>query len=53
MSLEVLLQNSPWMSGLNAAEQNKVRADIQIKQIPAEGYCLVWRQAPGLVKALY
>jgi len=38
MSLEVLLQNSPWMSGLNAAEQNKVRADIQIKQIPAEGY---------------
>ena len=38
MSLEVLLQNSPWMSGLNAAEQNKVRTDIQIKQIPAEGF---------------
>ncbi len=38
MSLEVLLQNSPWMSGLNVAEQNKVRADIHIKKIPTEGY---------------
>ncbi len=38
MSLEVLLQNSPWMSGLNAAEQNKVRHDIQVKQIPVEGF---------------
>ena len=38
MSLEVLLQNSQWMSGLNAAEQNKVRSDIQVKHIPAEGY---------------
>jgi CRP-like cAMP-binding protein len=38
MSLEVLLQNSEWMTGLNAAEQNKVRSDIQVKRIPAEGY---------------
>jgi len=38
MSLEVLLQNSPWMLGLNAAQQDKVRSDIQIKRIPAEGF---------------
>ncbi len=38
MSLEVLLENSPWMVGLNAAEQYKVRQDIQIKQIAGEGF---------------
>ncbi len=38
MSLEVLLENSPWMVGLNAAEQYKVRQDIQVKQIAGEGF---------------
>ena len=38
MSLEFLLQNSPWIAGLNAAEQYKVRQDIQVKHIPAEGF---------------
>jgi CRP-like cAMP-binding protein len=38
MSLEVLLHNSPWFAGLNAAEQNRVRGDITLKLIPAEGF---------------
>lgn len=38
MSLEVLLQNSPWMTGLNAAEQNKVRNEILVRQVPVEGF---------------
>lgn len=45
MSLEVLLQNSPWMIGLNVAEQNRVRQDIQVKQIPVEGF--VCRRGQG------
>lgn len=45
MSLEVLLQNSYWMSGLNAAEQKKVLADIQVKQIKADGF--VCRRGQG------
>ena len=38
MPLEELLNNSPWMSGLNAAEQSKVRSDIVIKNIPADEF---------------
>ena len=38
MPLEVLLQNSPWMKGLNAAEQSKVRNDIQTKTIATDEF---------------
>lgn len=38
MPLEVLLANSPWMMGLNAAEQNKVRSDIVIKKMPTDAF---------------
>ncbi len=38
MSLEVLFQNSPWMTGLNADEQDKVRRDMQTRVIPSDGF---------------
>jgi CRP-like cAMP-binding protein len=38
MTLEVLLQNSLWFVGLSAHEQNRVRGDLHVKRIKAEGF---------------
>lgn len=38
MSVEFLLANSPWMQGLNAAEQNRVRQDVVVKTFDAESF---------------
>jgi CRP-like cAMP-binding protein len=38
MSIDVLFQNSPWMTGLGQAEQVKVRRDVQTKIVPADGF---------------
>ena len=38
MPVDFLLDHSPWMQGLNAAEQNKVRQDVQVKTFNAESF---------------
>jgi CRP/FNR family cyclic AMP-dependent transcriptional regulator len=38
MSVDFLLANSPWMQGLNAAEQNKVRQDVQVKTFGTDAF---------------
>ena len=38
MSLDLLFQNSPWMTGLTSEQLIRVRKDTQTKTVPADGF---------------
>jgi CRP-like cAMP-binding protein len=47
MSIDVLFQNSSWMTGLSDEEQERVKKDVQTKTILAGGYVCRRGEAPN------
>ncbi len=47
MSIDVLFQNSSWMTGLSDEEQDRVKKDVQTKTILAGGYVCRRGEAPN------